>query len=63
VLLTSIHRWDEPANAGATRALIALTKAYGATLAVDRVDLNIEADTYCCLPAWQNLDMAQDRGP
>ena len=34
---------------GAALELIALTKAYGATLAVDRVNLKIAAGTYCCL--------------
>ena len=29
--------------------LIAVTKRYGDTLAVDAVDLHIPADTYCCL--------------
>jgi len=34
---------------GAALELIALTKAYGATVAVDRIDLKIGAGTYCCL--------------
>jgi putative spermidine/putrescine transport system ATP-binding protein len=34
---------------GAALELIALTKAYGATVAVDRVDLKIGPGTYCCL--------------
>jgi putative spermidine/putrescine transport system ATP-binding protein len=34
---------------GAALELIALTKAYGATVAVDRVDLKIDPGTYCCL--------------
>jgi putative spermidine/putrescine transport system ATP-binding protein len=29
--------------------LVALTKRYGATVAVDRIDLRIPAGTYCCL--------------
>jgi putative spermidine/putrescine transport system ATP-binding protein len=29
--------------------LAALTKRYGATVAVDRIDLKVPADTYCCL--------------
>src|SRR6266480_3449121 len=34
---------------GAALELIALTKAYGTTVAVDRVDLKIVPGTYCCL--------------
>ena len=34
---------------GAALELIALTKAYGATVAVDRIDLKIAPGTYCCL--------------
>jgi putative spermidine/putrescine transport system ATP-binding protein len=34
---------------GAALELIALTKAYGTTVAVDRIDLKIAAGTYCCL--------------
>jgi putative spermidine/putrescine transport system ATP-binding protein len=32
-----------------TLELVQVTKRYGATLAVDRIDLKIEAGTYCCL--------------
>jgi len=32
-----------------TLELVQVTKRYGATLAVDRLDLKIEAGTYCCL--------------
>jgi putative spermidine/putrescine transport system ATP-binding protein len=35
--------------AGAPLELVALTKQYGATLAVDAIDLRVPADTYCCL--------------
>ena len=52
---------------GAALELIALTKAYGATLAVDRVDLRIDPGTYCCLLGSvglrQDLHVAHDRGP
>src|SRR5260370_11624109 len=34
---------------GAALELIALTKTYGTTVAVDRIDLKIGAGTYCCL--------------
>src|SRR6476646_7970843 len=34
---------------GAALELIALTKAYGTTVAVDKIDLEIAAGTYCCL--------------
>src|SRR5262249_9402305 len=34
---------------GAPLELVALTKQYGATLAVDAIDLRVPADTYCCL--------------
>jgi putative spermidine/putrescine transport system ATP-binding protein len=35
--------------AGATLELAALTKRYGATTAVDAINLRVPADTYCCL--------------
>jgi putative spermidine/putrescine transport system ATP-binding protein len=35
--------------AGAPLELVALTKHYGATTAVDAIDLRVPADTYCCL--------------
>ena len=35
--------------AGAPLELVALTKRYGATTAVDTIDLRVPADTYCCL--------------
>jgi putative spermidine/putrescine transport system ATP-binding protein len=35
--------------AGAPLELVALTKQYGATVAVDAIDLRVPADTYCCL--------------
>ena len=35
--------------AGATLELVALTKRYGSTTAVDTIDLRVPADTYCCL--------------
>ena len=35
--------------AGAPLELVALTKQYGATIAVDAIDLRVPADTYCCL--------------
>ena len=35
--------------AGAPLELVALTKRYGATTAVDAIDLRVPADTYCCL--------------
>jgi putative spermidine/putrescine transport system ATP-binding protein len=35
--------------AGAPLELVALTKQYGATTAVDAIDLRVPADTYCCL--------------
>jgi putative spermidine/putrescine transport system ATP-binding protein len=35
--------------AGAPLELVALTKRYGATTAVDSIDLRVPADTYCCL--------------
>src|SRR5260370_36767489 len=34
---------------GAALELIALTKAYGTTVAVDNISLKIAAGTYCCL--------------
>ena len=34
---------------GATLELIAVTKRYGTTVAVDAVSLRIEPGTYCCL--------------
>jgi putative spermidine/putrescine transport system ATP-binding protein len=34
---------------GASLELVALTKQYGATMAVDAIDLRVPADTYCCL--------------
>ena len=34
---------------GAALELIAVTKRFGATLAVDAVSLRIEPGTYCCL--------------
>jgi len=34
---------------GAALELCALTKTYGATIAVNRIDLKIEAGSYCCL--------------
>ncbi len=34
---------------GSSLELAALTKRYGATLAVDKIDLKVPADTYCCL--------------
>ena len=36
-------------GAGAAVELIKLTKAYGETIAVDRIDLRIPAGSYCCL--------------
>ncbi len=36
-------------GAGASVELIALTKSYGRTVAVDRIDLRIPAGAYCCL--------------
>jgi len=35
--------------AGAPLELVALTKRYGGTTAVDSIDLRVPADTYCCL--------------
>src|SRR5262252_5318158 len=35
--------------AGAPLELVALTKRYGGTTAVDTIDLRVPADTYCCL--------------
>src|SRR5499427_7340408 len=35
--------------AGAPLELVALTKRYGGTMAVDTIDLRVLADTYCCL--------------
>jgi putative spermidine/putrescine transport system ATP-binding protein len=35
--------------AGASLELVALTKQFGATVAVDAIDLRVPADTYCCL--------------
>ena len=35
--------------AGASLELVALTKRYGGTTAVDAIDLRVPADTYCCL--------------
>ena len=35
--------------AGASLELVALTKRYGGTMAVDTIDLRVPADTYCCL--------------
>jgi putative spermidine/putrescine transport system ATP-binding protein len=35
--------------AGAPLELVALTKRYGGTTAVDAIDLRVPADTYCCL--------------
>jgi putative spermidine/putrescine transport system ATP-binding protein len=35
--------------AGAPLELVALTKQFGATVAVDTIDLRVPADTYCCL--------------
>ena len=35
--------------AGAPLELVALSKQYGATIAVDAIDLRVPADTYCCL--------------
>jgi putative spermidine/putrescine transport system ATP-binding protein len=35
--------------AGASLELVALTKQFGATVAVDTIDLRVPADTYCCL--------------
>jgi putative spermidine/putrescine transport system ATP-binding protein len=34
---------------GSSLELASLTKAYGATVAVDAIDLKVPADTYCCL--------------
>jgi putative spermidine/putrescine transport system ATP-binding protein len=34
---------------GSSLELVALTKRYGATTAVDAIDLRVAADTYCCL--------------
>jgi putative spermidine/putrescine transport system ATP-binding protein len=34
---------------GSSLELAALTKAYGATIAVDAIDLKVPANTYCCL--------------
>ena len=34
---------------GSNLELAALTKAYGATVAVDAIDLRVPANTYCCL--------------
>src|SRR5437763_15252744 len=34
---------------GSNLELAALTKAYGATIAVDAIDLKVPANTYCCL--------------
>ena len=33
----------------ASLELVALTKRYGGTMAVDTIDLRVPADTYCCL--------------
>ena len=35
--------------AGASLELVALTKRYGGTTAVDTIDLRVPVDTYCCL--------------
>src|SRR5436309_15109782 len=35
--------------AGSSLELVALTKRYGATLAVAGIDLRVPANTYCCL--------------
>jgi putative spermidine/putrescine transport system ATP-binding protein len=35
--------------AGASLELVALSKQYGSTAAVDAIDLRVPADTYCCL--------------
>src|ERR1700741_2815052 len=35
--------------AGAPLELVALTKRYGPTVAVDAINLRVPADTYCCL--------------
>jgi putative spermidine/putrescine transport system ATP-binding protein len=35
--------------AGAPLELVALTKHYGATAAIETIDLRVPADTYCCL--------------
>src|SRR5258708_20060482 len=34
---------------GSGLELIALTKLYGSTVAVDRLDLKVSANSYCCL--------------
>src|SRR5262249_3306258 len=34
---------------GSGLELVALTKLYGATVAVDRLDLKVSANSYCCL--------------
>src|SRR5215472_12105185 len=34
---------------GSSLELVALTKLYGATAAVDRIDLKMPANSYCCL--------------
>src|SRR6202040_2580585 len=34
---------------GSSLELAALTKLYGSTLAVDRIDLKVPSDSYCCL--------------
>src|SRR5258708_40289704 len=34
---------------GSGLELIALTKAYGSTVGVDRLDLKVSANSYCCL--------------